>query len=1106
LTKLITWQENNYVKSRFFPIYVPVCLLALAGQLFGQAISGDVTGVISDRSGGAIPAATVIAQNDATGVKTTTSTNAEGVYRFGNLPVGDYVITASAKGFTTASVNKFRVQLSTVVTANITLDVGTTATSVEVSAAAAAIDTTTAQLQTTFEARQTLELPSASSGAGIWNLSLIGAGVASQGGVGQGTGPAIAGQRPEDNTFNLDGVSNVNHYSTGPLVYVANEAVAEVSLLQNQFSPEFGGGSGGVFNAVVKSGGNSLHGTVYEYLQNRNLNAVDALDWTQGLTSLPRYDNNRLGATIGGPIKRDKLFYFGNFEYNPIGQSAVPGSPLEAPTAAGMSALASIPGVAKNNLAWFQKWVPTAASNDAGTITVGNTSIPIGTLSFASPTYTNNYNAIVAIDYNISDKDQVRGRWIYNKQNGLDSNANLPAFFSPAPNDNYMFTASEFHTFAPTLQNEFRAAFSRNFNSIQVGNQTFPGMSVIPNLTIDELNSLQIGPDPNTPSGSIQNLLQLQDNATKIVGKHTIKFGYHFTDVILTNYFIQRVRGDYEYSTLQQYLFDLTPDVLGERSAGPTSYPCGFLQNEAFFNDDYRVRPNFTINLGLRYEYVTIPVASRYQMYSAPANVPGGITFGQPEPSANEWSPRLGFAYSPGRNGIWSIRGGFSRAFDPTYANLTSNAAPPYFQQTNDVNLSSNAPGFLAGGGLPGTAVALPTSPAAALGLVSSYTFGGKRPYGVSWNLGVQRVFHHDYTFEARYVGTKGVHLWTQSRLNIDPLVTPTNYIPTYFSMPAPSTFASLTKTLAQVKSYIVPGGTADQPYNSLATLGSDAAIVAYAPQAYSSYDGLALQVTKRYSNNFQYVAAYTWSHSLDDGTATNFSTYLTPRRSQDFQDLRADWSSSALDHRQRFTFTPIYDWKAFGNSNWFMKNLVSNWTFAGTLTYETPEYATVQSGDDANLNNDSAGDRAIINPAGATNVGSGVTGYNAQGQPVAAGSGTIVAYVANNSNARYIVAQAGAMANGGRNTFPLHPTNNIDMSVKKRFALGETRSFDIGAQFYNVLNHAQFTGSHVSDVDSYGYIGSRNDLIPSNAAFGRFDEFYTSNSRTLQLTTHFTF
>ena len=228
----------------------------------------------------------------------------------------------------------------------------------------------------------------------------------------------------------------------------------------------------------------------------------------------------------------------------------------------------------------------------------------------------------------------------------------------------------------------------------------------------------------------------------------------------------------------------------------------------------------------MRYEYVTIPVASRYQMYSSPANVPGGITFNEPKPSPNEWSPRIGFAYSPGSNGAWSIRGGFSRAFDPTYANLTSNAAPPYFQQTNDVDLSSNAPNFLKNGGLPGTAQALPTNPAAALGLVGSYTFGGKVPYGVTWNLGVQRVFHHDYTFEARYVGTKGVHLWNQSRLNVESLVSPTNYIPTFFTMPSASTFASLTKTLAQVKSYIVPGGTAAEPYNFLASLGSESAIV----------------------------------------------------------------------------------------------------------------------------------------------------------------------------------------------------------------------------------------------------------------------------------------
>jgi hypothetical protein len=155
--------------------------------------------------------------------------------------------------------------------------------------------------------------------------------------------------------------------------------------------------------------------------------------------------------------------------------------------------------------------------------------------------------------------------------------------------------------------------------------------------------------------------------------------------------------------------------------------------------------------------------------------------------------------------------------------------------------------------------------------------------------------------------------------------------------------------------------------------------------------------MNRRFSNGLAFIAAYTWSHLEDDATATNFSTYLTPRRAQNFQDLIADWSSSALDRRQRLTFTPIYEFRPFKNGNWLAKNVVGNWNISGTYTFESPEYATVQSGLDSNLNGDSAGDRVIINPAGQANVGSGVTGYNAQGQ-VATSSGSIVAYVANSS------------------------------------------------------------------------------------------------------------
>ena len=1068
-----------------------------------QAVSGDVTGTVLDSTGASVQGAAISAVNEATGVKTTAQTNAEGTYRLTNLPVGNYTITATATGFSTASLQHVSVALSTVVTANLTVEVGKASTTIEVSAAGATIDTTTAQVQTTFAATQVMNIPTASRGTGIWNLSLVGAGVSSQGGVGQGTGPAIAGQRPEDNFFSLDGVPNNDRYNTGPLVYTSNDSIAEVSLLQNQFSPEFGGGSGGVFNAIVKTGTNQLHGSVYEYFQNRNLNAVDSTLAVQGFTSNPRFDNNRLGATIGGPILKNKFFYFGNFEYNPIGRVSPPASALQAPTAAGISALNSISGLSKTNLGIFEKFVPVAPTANGNPITVGGVSIPTGSISVVSPNYQNNYDAVVALDYNISDKDQVRGRWVYNKRSSIDTSAQLPIFDVTSPNNNYLYSVSEFHNFSPTLQNEFRTSFSRNFNALGVPNFTYPGLDAFPNITIDELNSLNIG--PGGPSGSVQNVFQASDNMSKILGKHNLKFGYNFVDVILTNYFIQRVRGDYDYPTLQQYLSDLSPTTLGERSAGPTSYPAGFLQHEAFFNDDYRVLPNLTLNLGVRYEYVTMPVASRYQKYSALASVPGLLNVAEPKFSPNDWSPRIGFAYSPGGNGVWSIRGGFSRAFDLTYANLTSNAAPPYFQQTNDVNLDNPTPGFLAGGGLPGAAVPLPNTQMGQLGVLGSYTFGKNRPYGLTYTFGVQRVFAKDYTLEVRYTGTKGVHLWNQTRLNVQSRVNASNYIPTFINAPSAATLASLTKTLAQVQSYIVPGGTADLPYNDLAAYGSQTNIVAYAPQGYSNYNGLAVQMTKHFSNNFSYIAAYTWSHLIDDSTATNFSTYLTPRRAQDFQDLAADRASSALDHRHRFTFTPVYDWKPFANSNWFLKNLLGNWTASGTYTYESPEYATVQNGVDTNLNGDSAGDRAILNTAGLANLSSGVTPVTNTGA-VSAGAATTVAYVAKNPNARYILAASGTIANVGRNTLPLKPTNNIDAAVSKNFNITERVKLSFSAQFFNILNHPQFTGGYLNDVASNGYTGSRNDLIAGNPYFGRFDLFYSSNSRTGQITAHITF
>src|SRR5208337_748953 len=234
----------------------------------------------------------------------------------------------------------------------------------------------------------------------------LNAGVSGGGGIGLGTGPSISGQRPRNNNFTVEGVDNNSKSVTGPLMQIPNDAVESFTVLQNQFSPEFGHSSGGQFNQIVKSGSNQFHGTAYEYFLNRNLNAQDSQtalsQVSNGLKpSNPRYDNNRFGGQIGGPIIKNKLFFFINWEYNDIGQ--VFSSSACSPTAAGYATLTGMAGISQ-------------------TASVLGNNIPVGDVGFGGSTYTNYLTTINSIDWNISSKDSFRGRLGYEKFTTLDYN------------------------------------------------------------------------------------------------------------------------------------------------------------------------------------------------------------------------------------------------------------------------------------------------------------------------------------------------------------------------------------------------------------------------------------------------------------------------------------------------------------------------------------------------------------------------------------------------------------------------------------------------------------------------------------------------------------
>jgi len=291
--------------------------------------------------------------------------------------------------------------------------------------------------------------------------------------------------------------------------------------------------------------------------------------------------------------------------------------------------------------------------------------------------------------------------------------------------------------------------------------------------------------------------------------------------------------------------------------------------------------------------------------------------------------------------------------------------------------------------------------------------------------------------------------------------------------------------------------------------------LTAFIPAGWSTYNALQTQLTRRFSNGLQFIAAYTWSHTIDNSTADFHSTDLTPRRGQDFFNINADKATSALSRTSRFTIAAVYDMPYFKTGNWLMKNVVGNWQFSPIYTYESPELVTVQSNQDANLNFDAAGDRAVFNPSGVPGTGSDVTPLCKVTACSSSTAGPVVAYLATNPTAQYIVAGPGAITTVGRNTLPTRPTNDIDLAIYKNINITERVMFRLGAQFGNLFNHPQFIpgsnpglGLGVNDVNSFSTVGGtyKSFLVPSDPNFNNPKAVFASNARTLGLVAKVTF
>jgi hypothetical protein len=728
------------------------------------------------------------------------------------------------------------------------------------------------------------------------------------------------------------------------------------------------------------------------------------------------------------------------------------------------------------------------------------------------------------MDYIQSSKTQHHWRFTMTNLADIDNAANLPIFFTAIPSKQRLFSYTLLHNFTSKLIDETRIAFRRSSTNFQVPGLTFPGLTEFPNITIDELG-INIGPDPNAPQFGIENNYQVVNNITYLAGNHSLKFGGDFRNLISPQSFSQRVRGDYEYNDLQRFLTDQSPDTFGERNAGNNIYYGNQHILYAFVQDDWRFRPNLTFNMGVNYSYQQVPSGARTsQALNAISSVPGLIEFRAPKTQTKNFAPKVGFAYSPnyksglmgslfGEGGKTSIRAGFSMGYDYIFDNLYILSNPPQLQQTNDCPDAVLCPttNFLARGGLPNTPVAI-TSAAVARSVTGAFIPDQQVPYSLTWTGSIQRQFAKDWSLEVRYLGTRGVHLLTQNRINVQAKVAPEfgrPGLPTFFSAPTQAQINAMGLSLADIQAR--PGRLANYT-----AAGFASNIVAFLSDGNSIYHGGSAQLQKRFSRGLQMSTAYTFSHLIDDTTAEVFSTVLSPRRVEDFQNLRRERADSALDHRHRFVNSMIYELPWFRNdSNHFLRSVLGGFNLAGTYTVESGEKVTVRSGVDSNQNGDSAGDRAILNPNGQEGVGSTVsallrtcTAFNTDGTCAQSSASRTVGYLANNPNARYIQAGAGVASNIGRNTFTMPRINNLDFSIFKNFKVGESKMFQIRADMFNALNHPQYVAGSVDAVDPISTTGVTrfNQINPLTPDFLKASQVFSSNPRVIQFAARFNF
>jgi hypothetical protein len=1035
----------------------------VAISLHAQVTTATISGTVTDSSGAAVSDAAIQVKNTGTSVTQSTNSDGQGRFTVPSLPVGNYEVQASKAGFSTSVHTNIILTVGGQTVVDFALQVGQSNQTVTVQAETAQVDTTSSALGNLVESKQMVDLPL--NGRNFQQLILLAPGVnVAQTSVtsfyGKGDTYSIAGGRPEGAAYLLDGTDITNFFNHGSGAgslgtSLGIDAIAEFQTLTNTYSAQFGG-NGAVINAVSKSGTNGFHGTAFEFLRNSALDARNFFDQTH--SPLP-FRRNQFGGAIGGPIKKDKMFFF--FNYEGLRQSQGRTYKVTVPDAAahngdlpcavatgvacGSNGLAHV-GFASPAIAAAMALYPTATTSLGGGI--GN--------AFQTGSEIGNENYLLGrFDYTLSEKDSIFARYVLDKSTFTNPNPNNGAIGWPdsEPTRNQYMTVEERHILSASIINVARASFVRTEN-IATSQVTNPALQFYPHLggqdgNVAIVGLTGIGPSALTPYSLIQNKFAESDDVYITKGAHSIKFGFGVTRVQTFENQPFSGAGSFTFPSLLGFLQG-TPNRYG--GAYPLGFPSLFGNYNVdayrafretllipYINDDWKVTPRLTVNIGLRYDFDTNPKSAMNNLLvitNPPFNSIGGpISTGftqvpnvwRTNPARNNWGPRLGFAYELTKDHKTSLRAGFGdnhnviapRVFTSGYV-----TGPPFASVIVTPNPQIPVIPF------PNPFLANVANPLPSNGQTVDYN-DSKTPALYQWNANLQRELPGDVILTVGYIGSHGSHLLTQSDMN----------------PPVPQIDAS----------GVMHFGANGLSYPRWSP--NFGLINALQANGKSSYNALQTNAVHRFSKNFQAQVAYTWSHSIDDGSGSSGLETGGGARSNPY-NFAADRGSSTFDIRHALRLNGVYTLP-------FKRNLlVSGWQISGILSKTTGPPLLLAIGADQALTGQATYQRPNLLP-----------GYTADSIKL----GTLAHWY--NVNA-FALQPQGTEGNLGRDVIRGPGVFNSDISLLKDTKItkiSEQFVVQFRAEFFNFLNHPNFGTPNVTLFSGNAYNPAAGQITATN-------------------------